>query len=520
MVLWVQAVCSSAARMASPASARALRSTSSADWCACRRTCSASARTVCAWVSASLRSDSASWAACDRTAAASSSAVIRSSSAARTVSSCWWRIDTVARVSRRSVREAVVASRWSVSARVADSSRSVSRRAVSSSWSTDRRSRSAASAASVRMAWRWDSAASSSRRTCSPASETDWRASARRVGQPGLGLGQGPSGLGAVAWTPRRAGAGTRTRAARRAPSRRRPAARPARAARRPPAGRAAATGRPQCRRAAHRRPRASPWALRHPNVGRSPAFRPSRPVSPAPPPTGIAPADTRTRGAYCASGLGSASWSHRSSLRWRHTGPVAGPVSRSEPREPQHARGPWSRRPFEGRSGQRRDDPGARPRPRRGAGPGAGLRRLPHRPPLPRGRHQRRLPVPARTRGRGRRGGRRGRRTRPGTRRLRDPQLACRVRLLPGLQARRAVVLLRHLQRHPEDDARRRDRAQPGARHRGLRREDPRRRRPVHEGRPVHPRGRRGPAGLRRDGRARRRHQHRQRRAAARAWP
>ena len=36
----------------------------------------------------------------------------------------------------------------------------------------------------------------------------------------------------------------------------------------------------------------------------------------------------------------------------------------------------------------------------------GPGLRGLPHRPALPRGRHQRRLPVPARPRGRGRRGG------------------------------------------------------------------------------------------------------------------
>ena len=54
-----------------------------------------------------------------------------------------------------------------------------------------------------------------------------------------------------------------------------------------------------------------------------------------------------------------------------------------------------------------------------------------------------------------------------------------------------RAVVLLRHPQRDPEDDARGRHRAVAGARHRRLRGEDPGRRRPVHEGRPVGPPGR-----------------------------
>ena len=39
---------------------------------------------------------------------------------------------------------------------------------------------------------------------------------------------------------------------------------------------------------------------------------------------------------------------------------------------------------------------------------------------------------------------------------RLRRPQLARRVRRLPRVQPRRAVVLLRHPQRHPEDDPRR----------------------------------------------------------------
>ena len=42
---------------------------------------------------------------------------------------------------------------------------------------------------------------------------------------------------------------------------------------------------------------------------------------------------------------------------------------------------------------------------------------------------------------------------------RLRDPQLAGGLRRLPGVRPRRAVVLLRHVQRDPEDDAGRRDR-------------------------------------------------------------
>ena len=43
---------------------------------------------------------------------------------------------------------------------------------------------------------------------------------------------------------------------------------------------------------------------------------------------------------------------------------------------------------------------------------------------------------------------------------RLRHPQLARGLRAVPRLQARRAAVLLRHPQRHPEDDARGRHRA------------------------------------------------------------
>ena len=109
-----------------------------------------------------------------------------------------------------------------------------------------------------------------------------------------------------------------------------------------------------------------------------------------------------------------------------------------------------------EGRAGRGGHDQRARPRAGRGAGAGAGLRRLPHRPALPRGRDQRRLPVPARPRGRrvvesvG--AGRHRRRARATS----CPQLARGVRRLPGLRPRRAVVLLRDPQRHPEDDARR----------------------------------------------------------------
>ena len=44
--------------------------------------------------------------------------------------------------------------------------------------------------------------------------------------------------------------------------------------------------------------------------------------------------------------------------------------------------------------------------------------------------------------------------RHRGGAGRLRGPELARGLRRVPRLQARRAVVLLRHPQRHPEDDA------------------------------------------------------------------
>ena len=97
-------------------------------------------------------------------------------------------------------------------------------------------------------------------------------------------------------------------------------------------------------------------------------------------------------------------------------------------------------------------------PGPGRGARAGAGLRRVPHRPPLPGGRHQRRLPVPARPRG----GRAWSRPSGPGVTdvapgRLRDPQLAGRVRRVPVVPPGPPLVLLLHAQRHAEDDPRRR---------------------------------------------------------------
>ena len=53
----------------------------------------------------------------------------------------------------------------------------------------------------------------------------------------------------------------------------------------------------------------------------------------------------------------------------------------------------------------------------------------------------------------------------------------------VPGLPARATLVLLRHPQRAAEDDAGGRHAAVPRAGHRRVRREDPGRRRPVHQG-------------------------------------
>ena len=93
-------------------------------------------------------------------------------------------------------------------------------------------------------------------------------------------------------------------------------------------------------------------------------------------------------------------------------------------------------------------------------------------------------------------------------------------VRHLPRLPPRRALVLLLHPQRRPEDDPDLGRGALRRAGHRRVRREDARPRRAVHEGQPRgEARGRR-PARLRRDGRHRRRDQHRQASAAATRSP
>ena len=88
----------------------------------------------------------------------------------------------------------------------------------------------------------------------------------------------------------------------------------------------------------------------------------------------------------------------------------------------------------------------------------GAGLRRLPHRPALPRGRDLRRLPVPARARG----GRHRSRRSATGVTDVEPGDFVilnwravcgdCRA-----CRARPPLVLLQHPQRDPEDDAGRR---------------------------------------------------------------
>ena len=136
----------------------------------------------------------------------------------------------------------------------------------------------------------------------------------------------------------------------------------------------------------------------------------------------------------------------------------------------------------------------------------GAGVRCVPHRPALPRGRDQRRLPVPARSRGRGHRRGGRSRRDERRAGRLRDPQLARGVRRVPVVPAGQALVLLQHPQRDAEDDVGGRDascRPRSASARSRRRRSSPRarRRRSTRRRRRL-----RRPARLRRDGRARRR--------------
>ena len=105
------------------------------------------------------------------------------------------------------------------------------------------------------------------------------------------------------------------------------------------------------------------------------------------------------------------------------------------------------------------------------------------------------------------------------GAGRLRDPQLARGLRQLPGLQPRRAVVLLRHPQRDPEDDP---ARTAPSSRRRsGIGAFAEKTLVAAGQCTKVDPSARAGrgrAARLRRDGRPRRGDQHRQRRAAARA--
>ena len=73
------------------------------------------------------------------------------------------------------------------------------------------------------------------------------------------------------------------------------------------------------------------------------------------------------------------------------------------------------------------------------------------------------------------------------------DPELARRVRHVSRVSARAPLVLLLDVQRDAEDDAPRRHRALPRARHRRVRGEDARRRGPGHQGRRPRPaRGRR----------------------------
>ena len=162
------------------------------------------------------------------------------------------------------------------------------------------------------------------------------------------------------------------------------------------------------------------------------------------------------------------------------------------------------------------------RPRPGRGARARPGVRGVPHRPPLPRGRASTTTSPSCSA-------------TRPpgvveavgpdvtvgGARGLRRPQLAGGVRRVPVVSPGPALVLLRHPQRHPEDDAGRRHRPVPGARHRRLRREDARGRGPVHQGRPGRARPEAaGLLGLRRDGRPRARPCSPARSAWATRWP
>ena len=161
-------------------------------------------------------------------------------------------------------------------------------------------------------------------------------------------------------------------------------------------------------------------------------------------------------------------------------------------------------RREGQGSAGRADLDPGAGSGPGRGAGAGAGLRGVSHRSPLPRGRYQRRLPVPARSRGGGHRGSGRAGRDRREAGRLRGAQLASGVRHLPFVSAGQAQPLLQHVQCDPEDDAGRRHATVGRPRHRSVRRQDPRGGRAVHARQSGSQAGSGRSARLRGDGRPR----------------
>ena len=134
----------------------------------------------------------------------------------------------------------------------------------------------------------------------------------------------------------------------------------------------------------------------------------------------------------------------------------------------------------------------------------GAGVRGLPHRPALPRGRHQRRLPVPARPRGRrasSRRSATGVTEVAPGDFVILNWRAVC-GECRACLRGRPWYCFDTH-NATQKMTLERRHRALPGPRHRRVRREDARRRRPVHQGRPGGAAGGRRPARLRRDGRA-----------------
>ena len=153
-------------------------------------------------------------------------------------------------------------------------------------------------------------------------------------------------------------------------------------------------------------------------------------------------------------------------------------------------------------------------PGPGEARGPGPGLRGLPHRPALPRGRHQRRVPVPARPRGRRHRRGRRATASpsvAPGDFVILNWRAVCGdCRACNRGEPWYCFATHNATQKMTLEDG---TELSPGPRHRRVRREDPGRGRPVHQGRPGRPAGRGRAAGLRRDGRPRRRDQHRQRR-------